>query len=459
MRSDGAQIVKRVVAALAVLAFVAGGAWLIRDRDPGTAAYPRSGDPAIVTAEVERRVLESLLSTRGTVVSPSVATLTAPSPPEGAFAVVVTGLPTTAGAEVAAGDAVVELNGRPVLAIASSIPLYRDLRPGFRGPDVAALQVALEAMGHPIRASEGDAFGSDTQAAVESVYEDAGYEARYTLGDKKAVSDARADADRQLTVAKDAANAAKREGVADPTAEAAVVTAQNERDRVRATEGVLLVAGEVLIAPSLPATLVDLAVSVGQQLTSGTPVATVGSPSLQVQIELTPAQMSELTPDVDIDVDWGTDYSATCAPGTVTPTSSAGQATNTGEPPKGNPLPSTAEPGAGSAVPGQEPDPSASSEAGFQVVVSCLPLPPVESLGESMRVGITARRSAGPVLVVPSTAITTTASGATFVEVSAGDGGAHRVEVTVGGEAAGFNAVEPVDGSLDEGDRVHVRGP
>jgi multidrug efflux pump subunit AcrA (membrane-fusion protein) len=76
-----------------------------------------------------------------------------------------------------------------------------------------------------------------------------------------------------------------------------------------------------------------------------------------------------------------------------------------------------------------------------------------------MRVGITARRSEGPVLVVPSTSITTTASGTTFVEVLADDGKFDRVEVTVGGEAAGFNAVEPVKGSLDEGDQVHVRGP
>ena len=67
-------VVPVIVALLAVVG------WLVnRGRGTGEAAE-RSDAEAVVTAPVERRVLETLQVTRGTVIVPSQATVRAPAP-------------------------------------------------------------------------------------------------------------------------------------------------------------------------------------------------------------------------------------------------------------------------------------------------------------------------------------------------------------------------------------------
>ena len=205
-------------------------------------------------------------------------------------------------------------------------------------------------------------------------------------------------------------------------------------------------AQDFVAVPVLPAVVVDLPAAIGQRLEPNAPVATIGSNQFTVQIERRrTAEVNELTPDVEIACflgglrgDLRTRRSA----------SVRGAACGRGWRPS---------PGTGQT---EQPSAEAPAQSGSQAMsVKCDPLPPADALGANLRVTMTVRRSEGPVLVVPATAITATSSGEAFVEVVGEDTEARRVAVSVGGEADSFVAVEPVDGegSLIEGMDVRVR--
>ncbi|MFJ7158397.1 peptidoglycan-binding protein [Streptomyces sp. NPDC101118] len=132
-----------------------------------------TGPPAqgVLTAEVERRVLAETVVMRGTVVAgQSVAVA-----PQGEGRPVVTRLPFAAGAPVTAGRVVAEVSGRPVVALRGALPVYRDLRPGATGDDVAQLQAALRELGHPTGRDPRGHFGPGTKDALAALYRDLGY--------------------------------------------------------------------------------------------------------------------------------------------------------------------------------------------------------------------------------------------------------------------------------------------
>jgi HlyD family secretion protein len=445
---------------LGVLVAVGAGGWLVgslRAEPRGSAG--RDSQPGVVTAPVERRALESVQVTRGTVVSPAQASVKAPQPGEGEFAVVVTRTPQRRGGEIVAGAVVLELNGRPVLALPGRIPLFRDIRPGMAGPDIEALQIALRAMGYDIPSGE-PVFGLRTQAAVEDVYTDAGYAPVYTLGERASVDGARATADEAVRAGEAHVFAGRASGTPDlAAAEAELASAEADQSRAWQSEGVILPAHEIVAAPTLPATLVELPVAEGQRVEPAATLASIGSSQFQVQVDLSSAQFNDLTPDMSITVNSDAGYQATCPPGEpqrvepgVSPGSEGPQPTGGSEPTTADTQPtegdeSATEGAGGAAVQGQS----------YQMTVTCDPLPPAESLGASLRVTMTVRRSDGPVLVVPTTSITTTESGEAFVEVVTDDGATTRVAVRLGGEAGGFAAVDATDGRLTEGMNVRVR--
>src|SRR5690606_16748578 len=55
------------------------------------------------------------------------------------------------GAVVASGSSPLTLDDRPVVALATSEPLWRDLGPGAKGSDVKALQTELARLGHAVK--------------------------------------------------------------------------------------------------------------------------------------------------------------------------------------------------------------------------------------------------------------------------------------------------------------------
>lgn len=76
------------------------------------------------------------------------------------------------GESVESGDVPLVIDDRPVVALATDVPLWRDLQSGSRGPDVLALQEELARLGHDLE--PGGYYGAATQAAVRAVQDDAG---------------------------------------------------------------------------------------------------------------------------------------------------------------------------------------------------------------------------------------------------------------------------------------------
>jgi peptidoglycan hydrolase-like protein with peptidoglycan-binding domain len=87
---------------------------------------------------------------------------------------VITATPVAVGSVVRAGDVLIEIAGRPVLALPGRLPAYRDLVDGDDGPDVAQLQRALLSLGYDPGAVDG-VYGAATGAAVAALYDACGY--------------------------------------------------------------------------------------------------------------------------------------------------------------------------------------------------------------------------------------------------------------------------------------------
>lgn len=79
----------------------------------------------------------------------------------------VTASSCTIGQPISSGGSLVAIDGTPVLNLATSVPLWRDITVGTTGPDVAALQTELQRLGHGVDA-DGEA-GPATLAAVKAL--------------------------------------------------------------------------------------------------------------------------------------------------------------------------------------------------------------------------------------------------------------------------------------------------
>ena len=79
----------------------------------------------------------------------------------------VTGVYCAPGQLISSGDTVVEVNGRSVVALATRVPIWRDLAVGAQGDDVRALQEELARLGHGVPVD--GRFRVQTQAAVRAL--------------------------------------------------------------------------------------------------------------------------------------------------------------------------------------------------------------------------------------------------------------------------------------------------
>ncbi|MDR1187653.1 MAG: peptidoglycan-binding protein, partial [Bifidobacteriaceae bacterium] len=73
------------------------------------------------------------------------------------------------------GETNLSLDGRPVVNLATSTPLWRDLAKDAKGEDVKALQVALKALGHDLEPN--GRYGPATARAVKALLADIGVKA------------------------------------------------------------------------------------------------------------------------------------------------------------------------------------------------------------------------------------------------------------------------------------------
>jgi peptidoglycan hydrolase-like protein with peptidoglycan-binding domain len=77
------------------------------------------------------------------------------------------------GQPISSGSPALRIDDVPIIALHTTLPLYRDLGPGDRGRDVASVQAELSRLGYRV-GTDGE-FGLETAVAVKKLQRDAGY--------------------------------------------------------------------------------------------------------------------------------------------------------------------------------------------------------------------------------------------------------------------------------------------
>lgn len=186
---------RQLGAVIGAVVLVGAGGWVAGSQvhSPADAAAARSAPKAgPVTVAVQRQSLTATVVTTGSVEFDSPEPLSlAGAVGTGTAAVAggegaeqrVTKAPVS-GAEVKEGDVLMTVNGRPVLALQGTVPMYRALGPGMSGDDVKQLQKALGRLGFQPGGVTGT-FGQGTAAAVTSWYTHKGYQAQQPSPDEQ----------------------------------------------------------------------------------------------------------------------------------------------------------------------------------------------------------------------------------------------------------------------------------
>jgi HlyD family secretion protein len=406
------------------------------------AAEAAAPAPSVLSAVVERRVLRDTVVLRGTVASERSVEATPSASREGGE-LVVTGVRVRQGQAVSAGQALVEVSGRPLIALPGPTPAYRDLLPGARGKDVAQLQAALRRVGHD--PDDQDAvFGPGTKRALAALYADLGYEAATTGEEDARAVEAARRAVRQAELALAQARAGQPASGGTPEvrqAEEALAAARAELAGLEAHSGVMLPVGEVVFLPGFPARVDRLRAVVGRPVTP--PLLTLSAGDLLVRAMLQPADRSLVKVGQRVQV--AAEALGLTAAGKVAAIGELGAGGQDGGGDAAGPH------GAGDAGDATAQD----TGAGHPVTVKADRRLGPRWLGQDVRVTVEAASTGAPVLVVPLAAVSATADGRTQVIRLARDR-EEAVTVAAGVSGDGFVAVEPVGGTLAAGDRVVI---
>jgi HlyD family secretion protein len=429
------QIVLVGVVALAVILAGGGLVWATRLKSPASVAAETAPPPrTLLTAPVTRQSISASVVFRGQVSEAQQLTAT----PVAAAGLLprVTATPVPVGGQVTAGSVIVEVSGRPLVALPGEVPAYRDLVPGSQGKDVSAVQKALRELGFASGRDLDGVFGAGTEEAVSAFYGHLGYSVP-TAGDPTALTAARetvTQAERALTTVEDsgeptdeesgaaAGGGAQAGGVPLATrltwARQDLVTARATYAGLAAASGPMLPAAEIVILPTLPAVLSGLSAGVGGSVTD--PLVTISSGTPVVTGRLDPSDASRVRAGLQVTVsDQTTGFRGT---GTVT--------------------------GVGALVP-----PKDGSTSYLPVAVTGV-VPPRSLIGQDVALQIEAAGSGAVGLAVPLAAVFSRADGDTYVSIER-SGTVAPVAVHTGAVGDGRVAVVPDDPSaLVEGDEV-----
>lgn len=391
---------------------------------------------------------------------------------------VVTGRVPRVGTAVTEAKPLLEIAGRPVLALAGVLPMYRTLRPGLRGPDVRQLEQVLHRLGYD-PGTVDDRYTADTSAAVVRLYNAAGYEpptvdeqlsqaadqaqqqvdqaregvrsAQSALDRagqgptrvqriqadnavkeaERGLADARrsgaaaviARAQEQLRLAKAeraellAAKNTSAERSALDDAEQRLTDARADLSAARLAAGVPLPAAEVFYVKTLPRRVDDVKVSRGS-LVSG-PVMSVSGANLVVTIRVDAQTKQLLRAAMAASFDLGDGEAIAASVKRIT-----------------------------------------RNQAQYDVVLAPkrLTARQLELIrNANVRVTIPVRSTRGKVLAVPVSALSAGSGGESRVEVVRGDGKVELVTVAVGLSADGYAEIRPAGGgTIAAGDQVVV---
>jgi Putative peptidoglycan binding domain/HlyD family secretion protein len=319
-------------------------------------------------------------------------------------AVYISKLKVAAGDTITNGEQLAELDGEPLFALTGTVPAWRDLTPGESGPDVTELQKALASLGYYDNGDTPGYFGSATEYAVYLYYQHLGYTAPSSGG---------------------------------------------------------VPAADVVFLPSLPATVVAVNGTTGEQ--PGQPFLELAPRgSLALTGELPPAYAGQVKSGLKVTIyDEVTGIHATGTVtdlGTATTTVPTGTLVDIGS--GSSSASSSSSSSSGSTGSSSSGSSSSSGETPF-IPLTVAPSHPLASAlnGENVLVTVETGQTEGPVLTVPVAAIVTTASGTSYVTVEGAHGKQTNVPVTPGISENGYVQVTPVkSGALAAGDHVVVSG-
>ncbi len=179
----GRRTVLAVVTVVAVLSAVVG--WVAGQRisSPAqVAANTAAPEPSLITVPIESAELSVDVVVRGTLQFSDTETLDVqPTTIDGTT--IITRTLVEVGDELAEGDVMIEVAGRPVFVLEGQLPEYRSLRPAAEGPDVLQLEEALARLGLDPGPVDGE-YTEATEAAIQALYFQAGYTANLPSPDE-----------------------------------------------------------------------------------------------------------------------------------------------------------------------------------------------------------------------------------------------------------------------------------
>ncbi|MFZ3595607.1 peptidoglycan-binding protein [Streptomyces sp. BH104] len=449
-----------VVAAAAVLLTGAGIAASFVVKSPAQAAADAKAPPeAVLTAPVEKRVLKDSVILRGTVVAgQTVDVAPAGGGTEGTTGSVVTKAPRPVGTRIRAGQVLTEISGRPVFALKGKVPVYRDLKPGSKGADVAQLQRALAGLGHTTGRDASGTFGAGTKSALAAFYASIGYSPVSAQSDGAATvqsaQDAVTTADRAWEDAKDARDKHADDETRKAVSRAAedLELARGRLERAQVAAGPMLPASEVVYLSGFPARVDSVNAVLGSTATGK--VMTVSAGRLAVDGYLQESQKGLVRAGQKVEIrSEATGFTTSASVRSVADTMAAAQDGAAGQGAAGSDAGSGSGEGAGSGSGSGSGGDSAAQ--GYLMVVAPDKALPGDTVGQDVRLTVEAASTKGEALVVPVTAVSSAGDGSTVVTVRQKGGAQRRVEVRTGTSGDGFVAVTPAAGErLAEGDEV-----
>ncbi|MDM8084969.1 peptidoglycan-binding protein [Cellulomonas cellasea] len=216
---------------------------------PAMRSEPAKREPEatpVTRAVVERRALGGEAPTlQGTLRATTTISVNAPALTPPVARLVVTDAPAGVGTIVSSGNVLIGISGRPIIALATDVPLYRPLYPEDTGEDVRQLQAALGGLGLYTGEVDG-VFGPLTAAAITAMYAQVGYAEPAPEAPRVAALEQAEDRWAALVAAEEAA---EEDGTGGPSARDRE-QARRELTRARDDAGTWLPLDEVAHVPA-----------------------------------------------------------------------------------------------------------------------------------------------------------------------------------------------------------------
>ncbi|RRR97651.1 efflux RND transporter periplasmic adaptor subunit [Glycomyces terrestris] len=373
-------------------------------------------DDSIITVPVDQEQLVDTIDFDAVLDRTGDFNVPAPSAPEGIETALASDIPVEVGDEVKAGTVLLEVSGRPMIALEGEVPAYRDLTEGDTGPDVEQLQLALQQIyGTP----KTGTFDARTVADLKKLYDHAGYDHATTTEEVES-EEPEGEGDT---------------GAGDEGAEGDENTGGAQVDTV---ERVVLPASEVVFLPDLPMQVSKINAQQSAPVTADQPVMVLASGDWKLEAKLdeeTATELSKLGDDAELEY---------------------GDGPMEGQEVGGWDLEVREEAGETDEWTGEEGEPVEVTYAVFEFDAEAIEGLEDLAPGEEQEVTLVRARSAEDALIVPLSALWTDSDDRTMITVLGEDGEERHVEVDVTLRHEGRGVVVPVEGELAVGDEVVI---